>query len=108
MTQQLRETETQAEGLVDRLAAIRAEIKTLSDEESDIRGALLALKQNIIEGEQYTAILKLAPSTRLDAKAVKQEMGESWYKAHSTTTDSLRIETIAKSSTPQAGLRRAA
>lgn len=82
--------------LVDRLAEVRAEQKLLADEESDIRSALLALQQNIIEGEQYTAILKLVPSTRLDTKAVKQEMGDSWYKQHSTTSDSLRIETVRK------------
>lgn len=82
--------------LVDRLAEIRAIIKDLTTEEGDIRGALVALKQNIIEGEQFTAILKLVPSTRLDSVAVKKEMGSDWWKAHSTTSDSLRIETVRR------------
>ena len=54
------------------------------------------LVQNIVEGEQYTAILKLVPSTRLDTKAVKSEMGGAWYQAHSTTSESIRIETIRR------------
>lgn len=82
--------------LVDRLAVIRAEAKALADEESSIRAALLELEQNVIEGEHFTAILKAAPSTRIDTKAVKAEMGQDWYSAHSVTSVAIRIETIAK------------
>lgn len=82
--------------LVDRLAAVRAEAKALADEESSIRAALLELEQNVIEGEQFTAILKVVPSTRIDTKAVKTEMGSEWYSAHSVTSTAIRIETIAK------------
>lgn len=82
--------------LVDRLAEIRATIKALQDEESDIRAAILAGKQNIVEGEHYTAILKLVSSNRFDTDGVKKEMGQSWYKAHTVATESIRIETIRK------------
>lgn len=82
--------------LVDRLAEIRAQVKELDAEESSIRAALLALEQNIIQGERFTAILKLVPSTRLDTKTVKAELGAEWYAAHSVTSNSIRIETVAK------------
>lgn len=82
--------------LVDRLAIIRAEQKALADEESEIRAALLALELNVIEGDRFTAILKAVPSTRIDTKAVKSEMGNEWYSAHSVTSTSIRIETVAK------------
>lgn len=88
--------EHNAAALVDRLAEIRAQIRELESEESDIRAAIIKLEQNIVEGKQYTAILKLVPSTRLDTKAVKEEMGADWYKAHSITSQSLRIETVAR------------
>lgn len=82
--------------LADRLAEVRAQIKLLQDEESALRAQLLDLKQNIIEGDRFTAILKLVPQTRIDTDAVKKEMGMPWYKDHCKTTDTLRIETIAK------------
>jgi hypothetical protein len=84
------------QALVDRLAEIRAEIRALSEEESAIKAQLLGLQQNIVEGERYTAILKLVPQTRLDSDAVKSEMGMPWYRAHCKTVESIRIETVAK------------
>ena len=82
--------------LVDRLAEIRSEVKALETEEAEIRAAILALEQNIVEGERYTAILKAVPSTRIDTKAVKAEMGSEWYSAHSVTSTTIRIETLMK------------
>lgn len=82
--------------LVDRLAEVRAEMKRLSDEESDIRATLLALEQNIIEGERNTAIVKLVVSNRFDTAATKKEMGAAWYDAHTVPSKSIRIETVAK------------
>jgi predicted phage-related endonuclease len=82
--------------LVDELAVVRQQIKDLQDRESDIRAAILKMEQNIVEGERFTAILKLVPSTRLDTKAVKKEMGESWVNSHSVSTSSIRIEVIRK------------
>ena len=82
--------------LVDRLAEIRLLAKQLADEESDIRAALLKLERNVVEGDRFTAILKLVPSTRLDTKAVKKEMGQEWVSSHSVTSNTIRIETIAK------------
>jgi len=79
--------------LVDRLAEIRSEVKALETEEAEIRAAILALEQNIVEGERYTAILKAVPSTRIDTKA---EMGSEWYSAHSVTSTTIRIETLMK------------
>ncbi len=82
--------------IVDRLAEIRAVQKELAEEESALRQALLDTKQNVVEGERFTAILKLVPQSRLDSDHVKKDMGVEWYKSHCKVTQSLRIETIAK------------
>lgn len=81
---------------VDRLAEIRSAIKELSEEESAIKAELLALNQNIIEGDRFDAILKLVPQSRIDTDGLKKEFGLPWYKAHCKVTESVRIETIAK------------
>ena len=82
--------------LIDRLAEIRAQIKELFEEESAIKAEIMKLGQNIVEGEQFDAILKIVPQTRIDTDGLKKEFGLPWYKAHSKTTDTVRIETIRK------------
>jgi len=84
------------EHLVDRLAEIRATIKELESEESDIRAAILKLEQNVVEGQNFTAILKLVTSNRLNTAAVKSEMGDQWYRAHTIQSETIRIETLRK------------
>lgn len=84
------------QAIVDRLAEIRAQIKELSDEESALKAQIMQLEQNIVEGENYTAILKLVPQSRIDTDGLKKEFGLPWYKAHCKTVESIRIETVAK------------
>ena len=82
--------------IIDRLAEIRAEMKLLAEEESALKAQIMALEQNIVEGDRFTAILKLVPQSRIDTEGLKKEFGLPWYKDHCKTTDSIRIETIAK------------
>lgn len=84
------------QSIVDRLAEIRAQIKELSEEESALKAQIMNLKQNIVEGERFTAILKLVPQSRIDTESLKKEMGAPWCKAHCKTTESIRIETVYK------------
>lgn len=84
------------QAIVDRLAEIRAEMKLLTEEESALKTQIISLEQNTVEGERFTAILKLIPQSRIDTEAVKSEMGASWYKAHCKTTESIRVEVVAK------------
>lgn len=82
--------------LVDRLAQIRFEKKQLEDEESDIRAALLSLDKQVIDGDSFIAVVKETVSNRLDTKVVKLEMGDAWYKRHSTESRATRIDITAK------------
>jgi hypothetical protein len=67
--------------LVDRLGALKAEIADLEAREKTLRDELVRRDVPTIEGTVYDATITEAVRWTLDTKAVKAEMGGSWWDA---------------------------
>jgi hypothetical protein len=68
--------------LVDQLGKLKAQIADLETREKALRGALIARCTTAAEGSLYCATITDAVRWTLDTKAVKAEMGATWYDAH--------------------------
>ena len=65
--------------IVDQLGAVKAEIADLEAREKNLRAELLKRCVIEAEGAMYAAAVTQAVRWTLDAKAVRAEMGDSWW-----------------------------
>jgi predicted phage-related endonuclease len=68
--------------LVDELGDIRLKIKELKKTEKNITDRIKSSGHNLLVGNTYMMVIRESERSTLDTKAVKLELGESWYKQH--------------------------
>lgn len=62
---------------VDRLAALKAMIDPLQDEEKALKDELKATGRDRIDGTQHTAVVSLSERETLDSKRLREDLGEA-------------------------------
>src|SRR5580692_4028324 len=65
--------------IVDQLGTVKAEIADLETREKTLRAELLKRCVIEAEGAQYAAAVTQAVRWTLDTKAVRSEMGDTWF-----------------------------
>jgi hypothetical protein len=82
--------------LADRLGAVKAEIADLETREKALRDELIRRNVPAIEGDAYSATITDAVRWTLDTKAIKTEMGASWYDARCRQSLVTTVKTAAR------------
>jgi hypothetical protein len=75
-----------ANALVDQLGAVKAEIAAFEGREKALRDELLRRGLTEAEGAMFSAAITQAVRWTLDTKAVKVEMGATWWDARCRQT----------------------
>lgn len=80
---------------VDRLADLRATMKTLKAEEEDIRKTLLADGADL-SGQEHYARITLTEQSKLDRKALEERFGKKAVAECSKPVQILAVRTVAR------------
>src|SRR5689334_14243923 len=67
--------------VADQLGAIKTEIAELEAREKTLRDELIRRGEREVDGALFSATVSDSVRWTLDAKAVRAEMGESWWSA---------------------------
>ena len=81
--------------VIDELAALREQIKSLAAREKELIKALkddCAGTDTIYRGVHYVLKTKFVTSERLDTTAAREALGEEWCEAHMKAVISMNID----------------
>ena len=81
--------------VIDELAALREQIKTLEKRAKDLTAALRADcdgVDTIYRGEHYVLKTKFVTSERLDTTVAREALGEEWCEAHMKAVVAMNID----------------
>lgn len=81
--------------VIDELAALRDQIKTLEKRAKELSAALREDcngVDTIYRGEHYVLKTKFVTSERLDTTAAREALGEEWCEAHMKAVVSMNID----------------
>jgi hypothetical protein len=97
MTKNLHLYECSAAAFVDRLGALRAEIKDLQDEAKGLEAYLKHLDVDVVEGEIFRASIARYDQSSIAWKAIAEALKPSRQRiaAHTTVTPRVRINVSA-------------
>ena len=83
--------------LADEIGALDAQIKALSEQLSKLKDEAKERGLDKIEGKLFSVSIDKSIRASLDTKAVKDELGQSWYDDHCKLAEitTIRIKPLA-------------
>jgi hypothetical protein len=90
------ENDNRIGAVADRLGRVAAFIAELEDYEKRLKGIIIAHGEDAVEGKLFRATLSIFDQSRLDTKAVKEEMGEAWVAKRSKASKVTKVVSNAR------------
>jgi len=81
---------------IDQLGLLKAEIATLTDKAKILEAEIKAMGPGAHNGTLYDATVSEVSTDRLDMDAVRAKLSPQFIRAHTTTTESLRLTVRAR------------
>lgn len=81
---------------IDQLGLLKAEIAALTDKAKILETEIKALGAGAHSGDLYDATVSLVSTDRLDMDAVRAKLSPQFIRAHTTTTESVRLTVRAR------------
>lgn len=81
---------------IDQLGLLKAEIATLTDRAKLLEAEIKAKGVGAHAGELYDATVSAVSTDRLDMDAVREKLSPQFIRAHTITTESLRLSVRAR------------
>ncbi|HYD07805.1 MAG TPA: hypothetical protein VEC60_18865 [Reyranella sp.] len=81
---------------VDELGVLMAQLAPLQKREKELKEKLKAYGRRVLEGALFRCTVTESIEERLDGKAIKTEMGQAWYSAHSKAVVKETVRCAAK------------
>jgi hypothetical protein len=93
----MNQTITITAAMIDELAAIREQLRTLTRREEALKKAIRQDcdgQDTTYNGEHYALRIKFVRQERLDTVAAREMLGEEWCAAHTKTQVNMNIDAI--------------
>lgn len=84
---------------VDELGVLMAQLAPLQKREKELKAKLKSYGKPVLEGALFRCVVIESIEERIDSKAVRAEMGATWFSEHAKIVIKKSVRCTAKTST---------